>query len=596
MNIERTIEKLKSSLSEKEYEFSPYITNLVLAEYKNISSLTKINFSFPITALVGANGTNKSSILKALYGSVEGSSLGEIWFHTAVDNIGSPSYFYSYNFYDAKKNIIASPEVRLTKVTRPKKPDEWETDRPKISYGMNSFVKLPPEIKKLSQNSTRWEKVQKEVVYLTFRDTVSAFDKFWYYGGSHKFWDTLSKRKRLIRNRSKGLSQTINEKKQSFHYDRKERIINSTSKPLAQNLIDKISSILGSKYDEIYIVHHTFFNTPGFTFKLKKYGVDYTEAFAGSGEFAVINLVIKLSEVPNKSLILLDEPEVSLHPRAQKKLMEYLFAEVLSKKHQVVIATHSSNIIKNLPPDAIKVFRENGSQKVELVSQYSSADEAFLELGEDPVDIKYIYLEDKAAQAIIERVIYLSPELNSDLFKIIYFGGGAEQLYKVVGCSASVEKNNNKFIFFDGDQDTGIAFPDYNSLTIDQSENLDTVIEASTGIKINKILPLDSNKRSQNSIEMMRNFMQWCTTQVHFLPEQTPELLILKGLNHDISTMSGDDAKQYFLVEQEKMRQQFSFPDSTDIAHVYKAQQLLNIDLEYENFKTIERLLISIIR
>ncbi|MFV5371720.1 ATP-dependent nuclease [Acinetobacter pittii] len=596
MNVERTIEQIKTAIIDRESEFSPYITSLVFAEYKNISPLTRINFSFPITALVGANGTNKSSILRALYGSVQGTSLGEIWFNTAVDSVNNPSYFYKYNIYNDDKNLVVTPEVRLTKVPRRGKPDEWETSRPNISYGMTPFKQFPEEVRELSGNATRWEKVKKEVIYLTFRDTVSAFDKFWYYGNSHKSWNDLAKRKKIIRKRSNGLFRAISEQKKSLTYDGKERILNRMSKALSAQLVTKISDILGSTYDEIYVIQHLFFNTPGFTFKLKKSGVDYTEAFAGSGEFAVINLVLKLSEIPKNSLILLDEPEVSLHPRAQKKLMEYLFSEVLSKKHQIVIATHSSNIIKYLPPDAIKVFRENSLQKVELVSQYSSADEAFLELGEDLIDIKYIYVEDKAAQAIIERVIYLSPELNYDLFKIIYFGGGAEQLYKVVGCSASVEKNNNKFIFFDGDQDTGIAFPDYNSLTIDQSENLDTVIEASTGIKTNKILPLDSNKRSQNSIEMMRNFLQWCTTQIHFLPEQTPELLILKGLNHDISTMSGDDAKQYFLVEQEKMRQQFSFPDSTDIAHIYKAQQLLNIDLEYENFKTIERLLISIIR
>ncbi len=596
MNIERAVEQLRNSISENEYEFSPYITSLVLADYKNISPLTEINFSFPITALVGANGTNKSSILKALYGTVDGFSLGQIWFNTAVDAVKNPSYFYTYNIYNDDNALIVTPEVRLTKVPRRGKPDEWETSRPNISYGMTPFKNFSEDVRSLSGNSTRWEKVKKEVIYLTFRDTVSAFDKFWYYGNSHKSWSDLAKRKKIIRKRSNGLSRAISEKKKTFNYDGKERILNRISKELSHQLVKKISDILGSTYDEIYVIHHTFFNTPGLTFKLKKSGVDYTEAFAGSGEFAVINLVLKLSEIPKNSLILLDEPEVSLHPRAQKKLMEYLFTEVLSKKHQVVIATHSSNIIKYLPPDAIKVFKENSSQKVELVSQYSSPDEAFLELGEDPVDVKYIYVEDKAAQAIIERVIHLSPELNSDLFKIIYFGGGAEQLYKVVGGSASIEKNNNKFIFFDGDQYTGIEFPKYNSLTVDQSESLDTVIEASTGIKTNRILPLDSNKRSLNSIEMMKNFMQWCTTQVHFLPEQTPELLILKGLNHDISKMSGDDAKQYFLIEQENMRQQFSFPDSTDIAHVYKAQQLLTIDLEYGNFKTIEELLISIIR
>lgn len=595
MNIERTIEQLKAAIIDKEYEFSPYINSLVLAEYKNISPLTKINFSFPITALVGANGTNKSSILKALYGTVDGFSLGQIWFNTAVDTVKNPSYFYTYNIY-TDRTLIVTPEVRLTKVPRQGKPDEWETSRPNISYGMTPFRQFPAEVRNLSGNATRWEKIKKDVVYLTFRDTVSAFDKFWYYGDSHKSWSDLTKRKKIIRKRSNGLSRAIGEKKKTFNYDGKERILNKTSKELSRQLVEKISDIIGSTYDEIYVIHHIFFNTPGFTFKLKKSGVDYTEAFAGSGEFAVINLVLKLSEVPKNSLILLDEPEVSLHPRAQRKLMEYLFAEVSAKKHQVVIATHSSNIIKYLPPDAIKVFRENSDQKIELISQYSSADEAFLELGEDPVDIKYIYVEDKAAQAIIERIIYLSPKLNSELFKIIYFGGGAEQLYKVVGCSAAIDENYNKYIFFDGDQNTGVPFPKFKDLTMADLGQLDQLVEQSIGIKPNKIIPLDSNRNSQNSIEMMKKFIQWCDSQVYFLPEDTPELLILKSLGNDISTMSGEDAKQYFLEEQEKMRQQFSSINDVDIAHIYKAQELQKIDLTDENFKKIEELLISIVR
>lgn len=596
MNIERAVEQLRTLISNNEYAFSPYIRTLVLAEYKNIYPLTKIEFSFPITVLVGANGTNKSSILKALYGTVDGVSLGQIWFNTAVDEVKNPSYFYTYNLYNDDKSLVVTPEVRLTKVPRKGRPDEWETSRPNISYGMTPFKTFPEEIRSLSGNETRWEKVKKEAVYLTFRDTVSAFDKFWYYGNSHKYWNDLAKRKKIIRKRSNGLARAISEKKNSFNYDGKERIINRTSKELDSQIVRKISDILGSTYDEIYVIHHVFFNTPGFTFKLKKSGVDYTEAFAGSGEFAVINLVLKLSEIPPKSLILLDEPEVSLHPRAQKKLMEYLLSEVLSKKHQVVIATHSSNIIKYLPPDAIKVFRKNGSQNIELKSQYSSADEAFLELGDDPTDIKYIYVEDKAAQAIIERVIFLSSELNSELFKTIYFGGGAEQLYKIVGCASAIDGNYNKYIFFDGDQNTGIPFPKVESLTLDELNTLYQLIERSIGIATNKVIPLDSNKTSRNSIEIMKKFTKWCGSQVHFLPEETPELLILKGIGKDISGMSGDDAKQYFLDEQEKMRQQFSSINDIDIAHIYKGQELQKIDLNDENFKKIEDLLISIIR
>ena len=54
--------------------------------------------------------------------------------------------------------------------------------------------------------------------------------------------------------------------------------------------------------------------------------------------------------------ILLDEPEVSLHPGAQERLVEFLFEQIKKHKHQVVVSTHSPSIIRHLPPEAIKVM------------------------------------------------------------------------------------------------------------------------------------------------------------------------------------------------------------------------------------------------
>lgn len=57
--------------------------------------------------------------------------------------------------------------------------------------------------------------------------------------------------------------------------------------------------------------------------------------------------------------MLLDEPEVSLHPGAQENLKEYLLEAIKTKKLQVVISTHSPTLIKGLPSSAIKLFKTN---------------------------------------------------------------------------------------------------------------------------------------------------------------------------------------------------------------------------------------------
>ncbi|MGL5227441.1 MAG: AAA family ATPase, partial [Bacteroidales bacterium] len=80
-----TINKITTAFNGKSYE--NYIHYIRFPKYKNISPNTQINFDFPITVLVGPNGSGKSSILKALYGAVEGNSLGDFWFETGIDKI-----------------------------------------------------------------------------------------------------------------------------------------------------------------------------------------------------------------------------------------------------------------------------------------------------------------------------------------------------------------------------------------------------------------------------------------------------------------------------------------------------------------------------
>lgn len=68
-------------------------------------------------------------------------------------------------------------------------------------------------------------------------------------------------------------------------------------------------------------------------------GLTHTSEGAGDG---IINLMIiadALHDAHEGSMIVIDEPEVSLHPSAQKRL--YLVLKEFSKKLQIVIATHS---------------------------------------------------------------------------------------------------------------------------------------------------------------------------------------------------------------------------------------------------------------
>ena len=65
--MEQNFEKLIKIIS-KDYldnKFMNYIKYIQFPKYKNLTENSKIEFEFPLTMLVGKNGTGKSSVLQA---------------------------------------------------------------------------------------------------------------------------------------------------------------------------------------------------------------------------------------------------------------------------------------------------------------------------------------------------------------------------------------------------------------------------------------------------------------------------------------------------------------------------------------------------
>ncbi|NUV91607.1 AAA family ATPase [Streptomyces sp. KAI 90] len=94
------------------------------------------------------------------------------------------------------------------------------------------------------------------------------------------------------------------------------------------------------------------------TFQNKQVGVldagagEYSNFHQGAGEDATADLVDLLRSAPDRSLIIIDEVEASLHPRAQRRLMAELFAIAEKRKMQFILSTHSSTIMEQLPTEA----------------------------------------------------------------------------------------------------------------------------------------------------------------------------------------------------------------------------------------------------
>lgn len=169
---------------------------------------------------------------------------------------------------------------------------------------------------------------------------------------------------------------------------------------LTQEELSWVCRILGRDYLSARIVRHSLYpgNRGEDLSVVFERGRQYSEAFAGSGEVAAVSAVTQVLMAPEYSLILLDEPETSLHPGAQRALLRFLLEQIKLKKHQIVVATHSPEFLEGLPPVAIKVFEDNGNGQARVLGSCSPY-VALNRLGKLPPAKKRILVEDNLAQS-----------------------------------------------------------------------------------------------------------------------------------------------------------------------------------------------------
>lgn len=104
--------------------------------------------------------------------------------------------------------------------------------------------------------------------------------------------------------------------------------------------------------------------------KFTKDGVSHSSEGVGDGIWSIFTICASLFDAPEKSVVVIDEPELSVHPALQKRLMA-LFLEY-SKTHQIIVCTHSPYFVNweaivngaNL----IRVVKEGTVSKCYLIS------------------------------------------------------------------------------------------------------------------------------------------------------------------------------------------------------------------------------------
>ena len=123
------------------------------------------------------------------------------------------------------------------------------------------------------------------------------------------------------------------------------------------------------KFDRI---NNDFFNDINILFK--KYGKTINIDNLSSGEKQIVfrgAYLLKNSQAITGGIVLIDEPELSMHPKWQEKILKYyrdLFVEDNEQTVQIILATHSEYILKsalNCKEDILIINLKNNNGSIE---------------------------------------------------------------------------------------------------------------------------------------------------------------------------------------------------------------------------------------
>jgi predicted ATPase len=350
-----------------------FVNNLSINNVHGITDTT-IQFKFPICAIIGENGTGKSTILKLLACAYK---------HTDKNKTLFPSDFFPDTIWDDIRGVELKYEIREGTNTK------------------NISVKKRTE---------RW------------RGLPSRTTNYVYY------FDI---------NRTMPIESVIG-------YSKLTKRTNSelSSRDLSEENTGQISEIMDRDY-----IKARYAKTS--EDKSKEVGIlkldfgELSQFHQGAGEYIITNFISITEQMPNNSLVIIDEIESSLHPTAQRRLIRELLKITRIKQLQVIVSTHSPYVLSELPMDS-RILLARTNTGIEVI--YAPSVEFCLTQIDDKLHTELdIIVEDEESQCLISEIIRkfipeavsrvkIIPAGSADVVRILATLSNSNRIpYKMIG-------------------------------------------------------------------------------------------------------------------------------------------------------------------
>jgi predicted ATPase len=231
----------------------------------------------------------------------------------------------------------------------------------------------------------------------------------------------------------------------------KTKHVEASAKAFDEQQVRRLSEVMGRSYDAAKMALSDIDDKREVPV-VSKQNTPYSGFHQGSGETTVAELL--QVDLPRYGLVIIDEIESSLHPRAQRRLVRDLAGKCRERECQIILSTHSPYVLEELPLEARMYILE--TQNTRKVVPGVSPQFAMTKMDDEVYPECDLYVEDNAAKVMLgELLAYHAREIFTRC-QIIPFGAAT------VGHALGQMVANRRFprpscVFLDGDNSEAVG-------------------------------------------------------------------------------------------------------------------------------------------
>ncbi|WP_020588868.1 AAA family ATPase [Desulfobacter curvatus] len=448
-----------------------------------------LEFKYPISVIAGKNGSGKSTILAIAACAFHNYSKGY-----KLLSRKTPYYTFSDFFIQSSDEISPDGiEIRYSFLH-----NHWKSKGSKSISGVRSQYRKKKKGGRWNDYSRR---IKRNVVYLGIDRVVPHYEK------------SVSKsyRKTFKKMEDEGWEEDV------------------------KNIVGRI---LNKQYKKFWYTKWSKYRLPVVQIKDSL----YSGFNMGAGENALFEIFSTIFSCDDGLFLIIDEIELGLHEKAQKKFIKELKDICLRKHIQILCTTHSSVILENTPPEGrfyLECFENNTVMTPEISSRYARGKMS----GENSNELD-IFIEDETAESILEGVLNHEQRQRVNLISI----GSSSAIIRQMAARYKEIKKGNCIAIMDGDK--------YNQCSNHKKLFLQAL----------------------ETYEDEESASAWFTNRVSFLPgDEWPEKWLIETLldgNKEIEELFSIDTDMFAGIIEEAL-------ESGKHNEIYTVANELNLNLDY---------------